>query len=31
MLYCLQQQIDDLRFQQERCLKEGRINDNQGV
>ncbi len=28
MLYCLQQQIDDLRFQQERCLKEGRINDD---
>lgn len=24
MLYCLQKQIDDLRFQQERCLKEGK-------
>jgi serine O-acetyltransferase len=31
MLYCLQQQIDDLRFQQERCLKEGRMNDNTRV
>ncbi|MBS4023533.1 MAG: serine O-acetyltransferase [Dethiobacter sp.] len=31
MLYCLQQQIDDIRFQQERCLKEGRIHDNSGV
>jgi serine O-acetyltransferase len=31
MLYCLQQQIDDLRFQQERCLKEGRTNDNPSV
>lgn len=26
MLYCLQQQIDNLRFRQERCLKEGRID-----
>ncbi|MCL5981169.1 MAG: serine O-acetyltransferase [Firmicutes bacterium] len=24
MLHCLQKQIDDLRFQQERCLKEGK-------
>lgn len=28
MLYCLQQQIDDLRFQQEKCLKEGKRSDN---
>jgi serine O-acetyltransferase len=31
MLYCLQQQIDDLRFQQERCLKEGKFNGNSPV
>ncbi len=31
MLYCLQQQIDTLRFQQERCLKEGRINGDPRV
>lgn len=31
MLYCLQQQIDDLRFQQEKCLKEGRQGDNSGI
>ena len=24
MLHCLQKQIDDLRFQQEKCLKEGK-------
>lgn len=28
MLHCLQKQIDDLRYQQEKCLKEGKPNDN---
>lgn len=31
MLHCLQKQIDDLRFQQEKCLKEGKRDDNSGV
>jgi serine O-acetyltransferase len=31
MLYCLQQQIDTLRFQQEQCLKEGRTDDHSRV
>jgi serine O-acetyltransferase len=26
MLHCLQNQIDDLRFQQEKCMKEGKAN-----
>ena len=25
MLHCLQDQIDNLRFQQEKCMKEGKI------
>lgn len=31
MLHCLQKQIDDLRFVQEKCLQEGRRNDYPGV
>jgi len=31
MLHCLQKQIDDLRFQQEQCLKEGKARDHSSV